>query len=118
MLLQALTIFGLICLINICVRYFNLWRLEHNALKRNVLVANETDAEYKRSNRHWMLGSEQMLETDEFKHLGIVCTKKMDMRVNAIEAASLIRRMFLGKFQPVLVNTTSTPLPGNVFMKL
>ena len=94
MLLQALTIFGLICLINICVRYFNLWRLEHNALKCNVLVANETDAEYKRSNRHWMLGSEQMLETDEYKHLGIVCTKKMDMRVNAIEAASLIRRMF------------------------
>ena len=97
MLLQALTIFGLICLINICVRYFNLWRLEHNALKRNVLVANETDAEYKRSNRHWMLGSEQMLETDEFKHLGIVCTKKMDMWVNAIEAASLIRRMFFGQ---------------------
>ena len=74
MLLQALTIFGLICLINICVRYFNLWRLEHNALKCNVLVANETDAEYKRSDRHWMLGSEQMLETDEYKHLGIVCT--------------------------------------------
>ena len=68
--------------------------MEHNALKCNVLVANETDAEYKRSNRHWMLGSEQMLETDEYKHLGIVCTKKMDMRVNAIEAASLIRRMF------------------------
>ena len=96
MLLQALTIFGLICLINICVRYFHLWRLEHNALKCNVLVANETVAEYTRSNRRWTLGSEQMLETTEYKHLGIVCTKKMDMRGNAIEAASHIRRLFFG----------------------
>ena len=69
--LQALTIFGLICLINICVRYFHLWRLEHNALKCNVLVANETDAEYKRSNRHWMLGSEEMLVKNEFHFSGV-----------------------------------------------
>ena len=96
MLLQALTIFGLICLINICVRYFHLWRLEHNALKCNVLVANETVAEYTRSNRRWTLGSEQMSETTKYKHLGIVCTKKMDMRGNAIEAASHIRRLFFG----------------------
>ena len=109
MLLQALTIFGLICLINICVRYFHLWRLEHNALKCNVLVANETVAEYTRSNRRWMLSSEQMLETTEYKHLGIVCTKKMDMRGNAIEAASHIRRLYLGLFHPVSVNMTSTP---------
>ena len=60
MLLQALTKFGLQVLISICVRYFHMWRLEHNALKCNVLVCNETDAEYKRSNRRWMLGTEDL----------------------------------------------------------
>ena len=96
MLLQALTKFGLQVLISICVRYFYMWRLEHNALKCNVLVCNETDAEYKRSNRRWMLGTEDLRETDKYTHLGIVCTKKMDVKPNITDAATQIRRIFFG----------------------
>ncbi|MCG8044308.1 MAG: reverse transcriptase family protein, partial [Candidatus Thiodiazotropha endolucinida] len=96
MLLQALTKFGLQVLINICVRYFNMWRLEHNALKCNVLVCNETDAEYKRCNRRWMLGTEELRETDNYTHLGVICTKNMDTKLNIDVAASQIRRIFFG----------------------
>ena len=72
MLLQALTKFALQLLIDVCVHYFYLWRLEYNVLKCNVLVCNETNAEYKRSNRQWKLGTEDLSETDKYTHLGIV----------------------------------------------
>ena len=96
MLLQALTKIALQLLIDICVHYFYLWRLEYNVLKCNVLVCNETDAEYKRSNRRWRLGSEELLETDKYTHLGIVCTKRMNMKDNVVKAASQIRKSFFG----------------------
>ena len=95
MLLQALTKFALQLLIDVCVHYFYLWRLEYNVLKCNVLVCNETIAEYKRSNRQWKLGTEDLSETDKYTHLGIVCTKKMDMKDNVVKAASQIRKLFL-----------------------
>ena len=75
MLLQALTKLALQLLI-----IFLSIRLEYNVLKCNVLVCNETDAEHKRSNRRWRLGSEELFETDKYTHVGIVCTKGMDMK--------------------------------------
>ena len=39
-----------------------------------------TNAEHKRSNRLWRLGSEELFETDKYTHVGIVCTKEMDMK--------------------------------------
>ena len=96
MLLQALTKIALQILIDICVHYFHLWRLEYNALKCNVLVCNETDAAYKRSNRQWKLGNANLSETDKYTHLGIVCTKKMDVKANIVKASSQIRIIFFG----------------------
>ena len=61
-----------------------------------MLVCNETNAEYKRSNRQWKLGTEDLSETDKYTHLGIVCTKKMDMKDNVVKAASQIRKLFFG----------------------
>ena len=94
--LQALTKIALQILIDICVHYFHLWRLEYNALKCNVLVCNETDAAYKRSNRQWKLGNANLSETDKYTHQGIVCTKKMDMKANIVKASSQIRKLFFG----------------------
>ncbi|MEW8547363.1 MAG: reverse transcriptase family protein, partial [Candidatus Thiodiazotropha sp.] len=96
MLLQSLTKFGLQALIDICVRYFHTWRLEYNVLKCAVIVFNESDTEFKRSNRRWTLGDQQLIETDNYKHLGLVCNKKMDMKVNITESSSCIRRLFFG----------------------
>ena len=76
--------------------FFYLWGLEYNVLKCNVLVCNETDAEYKRSNRRWRLGSEELLETDKYTHLGLVCTKRMDIKDYVVKADSQIRKSFFG----------------------
>lgn len=96
MLLQSLTKLGLQVLIDICVRYFQIWRLEYNVLKCAVLVCNESETQFKRSKRRWKLGDDDLLETDTYTHLGIRCNKKMDMRANIVESASKIRRIFFG----------------------
>ena len=117
MLLQALTKIALQILIDICVHYFHLWRLEYNALKCNVLVCNETDAAYKRSNRQWKLGNANLSETDKYTHLGIVCTKKMDMKANIVKASSQIRKIFFGLISSSFSEQDLNPLTLNVFMK-
>ena len=96
MLLQSLTKFGLQALIDICVRYFYRWRLEYNVMKCAVLVCNESDTEFKRSKRRWALGDHELTETDKYTHLGIVCNKQMDMKINTMESSSKIRRIFFG----------------------
>lgn len=96
MLLQSLTKLGLQALIDISAIYFHLWRLEYNVLKCAVLVCNESNTEFKRSNRRWTLGDDELMETDKYTHLGIVCNKNMDMKVNIMESSSKIRRIFFG----------------------
>ncbi|MCG7874961.1 MAG: reverse transcriptase family protein, partial [Candidatus Thiodiazotropha endolucinida] len=96
MLLQSLTKLGLQTLINICATYFYTWRLEYNVSKCAVLVCNESDRDYKMSSRQWTLGNAPLTETDSYTHLGIVCNKKMDMKVNILESSLKIKRIFFG----------------------
>ena len=96
MLLQALTKFGLQALIDICVRYFYRWRLEYDVMKCAVLVCNESDTEFKRLKKRWALGDHELTETDKYTHLGIICNKQMDMKINIMESSSKIGEFSLG----------------------
>ena len=47
---------------------------------------------YRRAQRMWFLGNEELRETDSYTHLEIVCHKNMYM--NVLESASKIRTFF------------------------
>ena len=87
MLLQSLTKVGLQMLINICVRYFHRWRLDYNVLKCAIIVFNELISAYRRVQRKWFLGNEELQETDSYTHLGIVCHKNLHMKEIVLESA-------------------------------
>ena len=110
MLLQSLTKAGLQKLINICVRYFHRWRLDYNVLKCAIIVFNELMSAYRRSQRKWFLGSDELHETESYTHLGIVCHKNMHMKENALESASKIRRTFFGLLTSGFCETELHPL--------
>ena len=46
--------------------------------------------------KRWTLGVLKLIDPDKYTHLGIVCTKEMDTKVNINEAASQIRGLFFG----------------------
>lgn len=94
MLLQSLTKNGLQKLLNICVAYFRIWRLDYNVVKCLVIVFNEFISAYNRSGRRCVLGTEHLTEGTEYKHLGIVFNKHLKSKQNITEAASNIHKLF------------------------
>ena len=96
MLVQSLTKNGLQKLLDICVKYFRIWRLDYNVLKSLVIVFNELLSIYNRSGRRWYLGNEVLHEGTEYKNLGIVFNKDAKLKQNVTESASSIRKLFFG----------------------
>ncbi|MEW8545933.1 MAG: reverse transcriptase family protein, partial [Candidatus Thiodiazotropha sp.] len=94
MMLISLTRYGLQELMNICYRYSQLWRYSYNALKCAVLVFNESKPAFRRSNRQWTLGPNQVLERTSYIHLGIECNKEMKISGSTTDCCSKIRKTF------------------------
>lgn len=75
MLIASFSKVGLDKMINLCYEYACKWRFQYQASKCSVIVFNESKNSYENSMRVWKLGTEDILESYLYKHLGIWCEK-------------------------------------------
>ena len=71
MLLMSFSKFGLKQMLNICYNNSCKWHKEYQPPKCTVAVYNESESEFRRSNRVWQLGDAYIEEGTSYKHLGI-----------------------------------------------
>ena len=62
MLLMSLSKFGLDRMLNICFTKSCKWRIEYQPPKCTVVVYNESESDYRRSNRVWKMGEANIEE--------------------------------------------------------
>jgi len=77
-----------------CYNYSCLWRYEYNAKKSAVIVCNESKSLYKKSERYWVIGNDDIQETDAYTHLGILFSKNLDLSRNIDDINSILRKSF------------------------
>ena len=88
MLLMSLSKFGLDQMLNICFTNPCKWRIEYQPPKRTVVVYNESESDYRRSNRIWKMGEANIKEGKSYKHLGIPCDKFLLLDENVTSATT------------------------------
>ncbi len=95
--LVSLTKNGLQAMIDICKEYSEKWRFKINPLKSKVMVLGETAHEYKLSqnNRKWSMGTMELTETVEYKHVGIVLNKFQNTTERTKAACSTARKTLM-----------------------
>ena len=82
MLLMSLSKLGLDQMLNICFNNSCKWRIEYQPPKCTVVVYNESESDFRRSNRVWKLGEAAIEEGTSYKHLGIHCDKFLSLDEN------------------------------------
>ncbi|MEW8150680.1 MAG: reverse transcriptase family protein [Candidatus Thiodiazotropha endolucinida] len=95
MLLLSLSKFGLDQMIRICYNSSCKWRYEYQPPKCTVVVYNESESEFHRSNRVWQIGDAYIEEDDCYKHLGIHCNKYLSLDENVKSAIIKLKSTLL-----------------------
>ena len=96
MLLMSLSKFGLDQMLNICFTNSCKWRIEYQPSKCTVVVYNESESDYRRSNRIWKMGEANIEEGKSYKHLGIPCDKFLSLDENVTSATTKLKSTLLG----------------------
>ena len=86
MVLVSYSRYGLQNMLNICNSYSTKWRYEYNPLKCAVIVFNESKSIYNKCSRTWSLGDKQILEAENYTHLGINCNKYFNITNRRVDA--------------------------------
>jgi hypothetical protein len=94
MVVVSLTKLGLDNLIDICYQNSIQERYHYNATKSNVVVFNETKQTSPRNGRKWHIGFNPIEESDSYTHLGVLCSKDMNLNENISNACSKLRKTF------------------------
>ena len=71
----------------ICYEYSCRWRYTYDPIKCFVVVSNEPKRYYNIQHRYWTLGSNSILETEDYTHLGIN-SNKYSNQLSSIESSS------------------------------
>lgn len=95
MLLMSFSKVGLDRMIKICYNYSCKWHYEYQPHKCSVVVYNESEAEFRRSNRIWQIGESYIEEDIQYKHLGIHCVKYLSLDENVKAAVSKLKSTLL-----------------------
>ena len=98
MLLLSLSKFGLDQLISICYNSSCKWHYEYQPPKCTVVVYNESESEFHRSNRVWQIGDAYIEEDDCYKHLGIHCNKYLSLDENVKSAIIKLKSTLLSLY--------------------
>ena len=104
MLLLALSKFGLDNLMRIWYSYLRLWRYDYSPPKSTVIVFNETKYQYKKHRRVWYLGPNKIVEAENYKHLGVYCSKYSDLSFNLKEYVDKLKGTFMSLAKGGLIN--------------
>ena len=86
---------GLQAMMNICYKYSLKWRFMYNPAKCSVVVFNESKHAYKRQSRSWTLGTDTVIETDHYIHLGVNVNKYLNFSDNVSNSCKKIRSSLL-----------------------
>ena len=115
MLLLALSKFGLDNLMHICYSYLCLWRYDYSPPKSAVIVFNETKYQYKKHRRVWYLGPNEVVETENYKHLGVNCNKYSDLSFNLKESVDKLKGTFMSLAKCGLINELNPITCRNIY---
>ena len=94
MVLVSFSKHGLDRMINTCHNYAMKWRYEYNPSKCAVSVFSESNTDYKKTQRQWMLGNKLLAEVEHYTHLGIVCDKFMSIENSVKESYKNLGGLF------------------------
>ena len=95
MLLMSLSKLGLHQMLNICFNNSCKWRIEYQPPKCTVVVYNESESDFHRSNRVWKLGEAAIQEGTSYKSIGIHCDKFLSLDENIMSAATKLKSTLL-----------------------
>ena len=95
MVVLALTVCGLALLLCICYASSCKWRYEYSAPKCSVIVYNETKRQFLNSNRVWYMGTDTIMENENYKHLGVNTNKYLSHTINIKDATDRLKGTFL-----------------------
>lgn len=93
MVFVSLTKHGLDDLINKCYQNSIQDRYNYNATKSNV-VFNEVKQPSRRNSRKWFIGPNPIEESDSYTHLGVLCSKDINLNENISDACSKLPKTF------------------------
>ena len=82
-------------MIRICYNSSCNWRYEYQPPKCTVVVCNESESEFHRSNRVWQIGDAYIDEDDCYKHLRIHCNKYLSLDENMKSATIKLKSTLL-----------------------
>ena len=82
-------------MLRICLEYALKWGYEYNAIKRPVIVFNETLSNQLLPSRIRELGEQEVPETSQYKHLGITIERDMTLNTVTKEASTKLKTTFL-----------------------
>ncbi|MCG8048280.1 MAG: reverse transcriptase family protein, partial [Candidatus Thiodiazotropha endolucinida] len=95
MVLLALSKLGLDTLMDICFRYACKWRYEYSPAKSSIIVFNETRPYFGKIQRNWYLGPNNVDEAENYKHLGVDCSKYLELKVNLKACVDKLKGTFM-----------------------
>lgn len=110
MLVGSYSKIGLQNMLQICFNYACKWRFGYGILKCLVVVFNEMQNAYNKSNRTWLLGDALVAEGVEYKHLGVICNKYMSIDENIKVACNKIKSTFLSLINSGIYEDGFNPL--------
>ena len=95
MVLMSFSKFGFEQMLNICYNNSYKWHIEYKPPKCTVVVYNESESEFRRSNRVWQLGDAYIEEGTSYKHLGIQCGKYLSLNENMKSSSAKLKNTLL-----------------------
>ena len=117
MVLVSYSRYGLQNMLNICNSYSTKWRYEYNPLKCVVIVFNESKYIYNKCSRTWSLGDKQILEAENYTHLGINCNKYFNITNSLIDANTKLRGTFFSVVNSGLCPSGINPMTSITIYK-
>ncbi|MES9879758.1 MAG: reverse transcriptase family protein [Sedimenticola sp.] len=118
MVLISYSKYGLQKMMDTCFNYSCDWRYEYNASKCAVVVFNERELEFRRSDRTWHLGNDIVIEKTEYVHLGVVCDKYMCDEENVKQCNTKLRSTYLSLNNYGLGSSDLHPITSNKLYNL
>ena len=98
-------------MLRICLEYALKWGYKYNAIKRPVIVFNETLSNQLLPSRIRELGEQEVPETSQYKHLGITIQRDMTLNTVTKEASTKLKTTFLSLVKCGLHEDRFTPPP-------
>ena len=94
MLLLSLSRNSLQIMLNECYRYSCMWRYQYNASKCAVVIFDNSKSKAKKYRKDLNLGTSPLAESDNYKHLGVICDRRSMTSPCVKECCDKIRGTF------------------------